>query len=577
MIDRRPAIGTVRLPAALAIAALYLACGCSRPSDPADLVLLGGKIVTMDPDVPLAPALAVRGDKIVGIGSDREIETRIGRETKVVRLEGHLAIPGFIESHGHLMSLGILRMNLDLSGARTWDDVVEMVKGSAARAKSGQWIYGRGWHQEKWSTPPRPEVEGYPVHDALSAASPDNPVVLRHASGHAALANSRALDAAGIGPGSPDPAGGRVLRDASGRPTGVLIETAGDAMIETMEKARALRPREDTEAEDRRAVELAQDECLRKGVTTFHDAGASFERIALYRKLAEEGRLKLRLWVMAAAKNDELARRLPEVRTVGFANGHLTVRAIKKVMDGALGSRGAWMIEPYSDDPSRSGLVVDPVAEIEEAARIALETDAQLCVHAIGDRANREVLDLYERAFAASARGRGLRWRVEHAQHLDPAEIPRFAKLGVIAAMQGIHCVSDGPWVAARIGPARAERGAYVWRKLLVSGAVIANGTDTPVEDVNPIASFHASVTRRLADGTQFHREQRMRRDEALRSYTWAGAYAGFEEDRLGSLAPGKYADIVVLSRDLMTAPDDEIPGTEVLYTIVGGRVLYRK
>ena len=280
---------------------------------------------------------------------------------------------------------------------------------------------------------------------------------------------------------------------------------------------------------------------------------------------------------MISEGNKSLESNLAKYRIIDYGNKHLTVRAIKRFMDGALGSRTAWMLEPYADLPTSTGINVDSVEAISETARLAIENGFQLCTHAIGDRANREVLNLYEAAFKAHPGKKDLRWRIEHAQHLNAADIPRFGALGVIAAMQAIHCTSDAPYVLARLGAQRAEEGAYVWQKLMKSGAIVSNGTDTPVEDVNAIANFYAAVSRKLKDGTVFYPDQRMSREEALKSYTWNAAYSGFEEDMKGSLTPGKLADITVLSKDILTIPEDEIPSTVVKYTIVGGKVMYAK
>jgi hypothetical protein len=419
-------------------------------------------------------------------------------------------------------------------------------------------------------------VEGYPTQESLTEAAPVNPVLLRHASGHAVIANLAALRSAGIDDGTKSPPGGRIVRDPRGHTTGVLIETAANLVNNEMDDALERRTPAEIEAETVRAVEIAQDECLSKGITTFEDAGSSFDTIDRIKRMAKDGRLKMRLWVMVRDDNAALRERLAGYRFDGLGNGFLTVRAVKRQIDGALGSRGAWMLEPYSDDPSTSGLNTEPVADIEETARIAIENGFQLCVHAIGDRANRETLDLYERTFRAHPDKKNLRWRIEHAQHLSPSDVPRFAKLGVIASMQGIHCTSDGSWVPARVGVGRAEEGAYLWRDLIDSGAVVCNGTDVPVEDVDPIANFHASVTRILPDRTAFYPRQKMTRIEALRSYTANGAYAAFEDDILGSLEVGKLADVTVLTRDILTIPDDEIERARVAYTIVGGKVAYR-
>jgi hypothetical protein len=287
--------------------------------------------------------------------------------------------------------------------------------------------------------------------------------------------------------------------------------------------------------------------------------------------------LNVRLWIMLRTGNAALAENLAKYRTIGYANNHLTVRGIKKSIDGALGPRGAWLLEPYADSPGSTGHNTTPIEEIQEAARLALEHDYQLCVHAIGDRANRETLNIFEEAFKAHPDKKGVRWRVEHAQHLDEADIPRFGQLGVIASMQGVHCTSDAPYNFERLGRERAEEGSYVWQKLMKSGAIVTNGTDAPVEDVSPIASYYATVSRKAADGTVFFPDQRMSRAEALKSYTLQAAYAAFEEELKGSLTPGKLADIAVLSKDILTIPEDDIPTTEVMYTIVGGKVVYRR
>ncbi len=326
------------------------------------------------------------------------------------------------------------------------------------------------------------------------------------------------------------------------------------------------------------AIRLAAAECLAHGISTFHDAGQGLPIIDHYRALAESGKLPVRMWVMVGnTSNGVLAKKLPSYRWVGLGDNHLTVRAIKGFCDGALGTRGAWLLAPYADLPSSSGLSVTPLSSLRETAELAIENGFQFCVHAIGDRANREMLNIYADTFKKHPDKTDLRWRIEHAQHLDPADIPRFAQLGVIASMQGVHCTSDAVFVVNRLGIDRARTGAYAWQSLLKTGATIINGTDTAVEPEDPIRCFYASVTRQLSDGTRFIPEQRMTRDQALRSYTVNTAYAGFEEDIKGSLAPGKLADVVVLSQDITTVPDDEILNTRVLHTIVGGRVLYSK
>ena len=572
----RRALALLTLPLSLALP------GCqSAPaaSDAADLVLTGGRVVTVDDANPLAEAVAVRGDRILAVGTSAEIARHVGDDTEVVELGGRLVTPGFIESHGHFLSLGDSKMILDLTTARSWDDIVAMVAEAAREAAPGTWIRGRGWHQEKWTSVPEPNVDGVPLHQTLSAVSPDNPVLLGHASGHAAFANAKALELAGITRTTADPDGGTIVRDASGEATGLLRETAQRLVGAAQASSQEGRSDEERMAEFRRQVELAGQEALSKGVTTFHDAGSGFETIDRLKALADEGALPVRLYVMVRREsNEEMAEKLARYRMVGYANHFLTVRSIKRQIDGALGSHGAWLLEPYVDLPESTGLVLEPVEDIEETARIAIEHGFQVNTHAIGDRANREVLDIYQRTFeAAGARGDTLRWRIEHAQHLHPDDVQRFKDLGVVAAMQGVHGTSDGPWIPRRLGEERARSGAYLWRSLLDAGVVIANGTDVPVEDIDPIASFYSSVSRRMADGHVFYPEQRMTREEALRSYTLGAAYAGFQEDVMGSVTPGKLADLVVLSRDIMTVPEEEIPGARVDLTILGGEVRYRR
>ena len=544
--------------------------------EPAELILKNGKIVTMDAARPEATAIATSGDRIVAVGSDAEIERLRGDATRVIDLAGRTAMPGFIDGHAHLVGIGDARIALDLRGARSWDEVVSRVAGAVKKARPGEWILGRGWHQKEWASPPEPNVEGFPLHASLSAVSPVNPVLLSHASGHAAFANAAALRRGGVGRDTKPPAGGDILKDVAGEPTGLLRETAEDLVDAALRTDLAKRTPAEVTADLDRRIDLAVEECLRKGVTTLHDAGVSFDVLERYRQRAKAGTLGIRVYAMLSASNEELEKHAARVRVIGAGKNHLTVRAIKRLADGALGSRGAWLLAPYADAPGSTGLNTYAMKDLERTAEIAVANGYQLGVHAIGDRANREVLDVYERVLARHPK-KDLRFRIEHAQHLDPADIPRFAKLPVLAMMQGIHCPSDAPFVGPRLGEKRAREGAYAWRRVLDAGARIGNGTDAPVEDVDPIASIHASVTRQPKSGPAFHPEQRMTRMEALRSYTVANAYAAFEEDLKGTLSPGKLADVVVLSKDLATIPDEEIPSTEVLATIVGGRVAYER
>ncbi|HET7696807.1 MAG TPA: amidohydrolase [Vicinamibacterales bacterium] len=559
--------------AASATLAVQAQRGGTAVAPPADLVLTNGRIVTVEDAQPEAQAIAISKDRIQAIGSAADIKAMIGPSTRVIDLQGQLAIPGFIESHGHFAGVGGAQLQLNLMNVESWDKILMMVAEAVSRAKPGEWIYGRGWHQEKWTARPQPSVEGFPTHASLDKVSPNNPVLLTHASGHAAFANAKAMELSGIRRATESPAGGEILRDATGDATGLLRERA-QGLIKRGAGAPPPTP-DETRARERRALELASAEVLSKGITTFQDAGSDLATIDRVKGMIDEGRMGVRLWMMIRQSNESLAPKLAQYRTIGYGNGFLTVRAIKKSIDGALGPRGAWLLAPYSDRPTSSGLETTKVAEIQETARLAMQHGYQLAVHAIGDRANRETLDIFERAFKANPTKKDLRWRVEHAQHISAQDIPRFGKLGVIASMQGIHCTSDAPYVLERLGAQRAQEGAYVWQKLLKTGAIIANGTDAPVEDVDPIASYYASVTRKLANGRTFYPDQRMSRMEALKSYTIHAAYAGFEEENRGSLKPGKYADVTVLSKDILGIPEDEIPTAKVAYTIVGGKVAY--
>ena len=551
----------------------------SQATSPADLVVTNGKVVTVEEGAPEAQAVAAVGGKIVAVGSSADIKKYIGPKTEVIDAAGQLVIPGFIEGHGHFTGVGAAAMNLNLMNTKSWDEIVALVAERVKTAKPGEWIIGRGWHQEKWDRRPEPNVEGFPVHDALSKVSPNNPVHLTHASGHASFANAKEMELSGVTGKTPNPAGGDFLKDAKGNPTGLFRERAS-SLIRTG-TGESTTP-EERRARARRGLELASQEVVSKGVTSFQDAGSSFDDVELMKAMIDEGKIQNRLWIMIRPGGKqpftpEFGQALAKGRLINYGNGFLTVRGIKLSIDGALGPRGAWLLEPYSDQPDTHGHNTVPVETVRQTAKLAMEHGYQLCVHAIGDRANRETLDVYEEAFKANPGKKDVRWRVEHAQHLNAADIPRFARLGVIASMQGIHCTSDAPYVPARLGDKRSEEGAYVWQKLMKSGALVTNGTDAPVEDVDPIASYYATVSRKLKDGSVFYPEQRMNRMEALRSYTINTARSAFEEETKGSLKVGKYADMVILSKDILSVPEDEIPSAKVVATIVGGKVRYRK
>ena len=563
-------------------AILLAGCSSEAPQEPADLVLRGGLVATVDDADRLVEAVAVDDGWIVAVGTDEEVDAFVGPGTRVIELEGRLAIPGFIEGHGHYMGLGNAQTILDLTEATSWDEIVSMVAAAVTDAAPGEWIRGRGWHQEKWDSPPEPAVEGNPVHDGLTAVSPENPVLLTHASGHAAFANAMAMELAGFGPGSAAPPGGELVRDASGRLTGLLRETAqrpvGAAFAESLEG----RSEDEIDRQFRNEVRLAGEEALSKGVTSFQDAGTGFNTIDGFRRLEEEGTLPIRLYVMVRGQsNEEMDARLADYYMPFEGNDFLTVRSIKRQIDGALGSHGAWLLEPYEDMPSSTGLVLETVEDVTGTAHVAVKHGFQVNTHAIGDRANREVLDIYESVFdSAGVTSDGspdLRWRIEHAQHVHPDDVERFAELGVIASMQSVHATSDAPWVYRRLGDDRARSGAYLWRTFMDAGVVVTNGTDVPVEDISPLEGFYSAVVREDVDGNPFFPAQRMSRVEALRSYTINNAYAAFEEDYKGSLEVGKVGDIVVLDGDILSIPDAALRDVNVDFTIVAGEVRYER
>lgn len=569
--SRRVAFFAVALALVMVSGAGVRLTSQSPQVQPADLVLKNGTFVTLDERTPSAQALASRGGIIVGLGSDADVARFIGPSTQVVDLGGQLAIPGFIEGHGHFTGIGNAKLGLELMNTSSWEQIVAMVAQAVETARPGQWIVGRGWHQEKWTATPQGAVEGFPVHDALSKVSPNNPVVLTHASGHASFANAKAMELSGITKDTRNPNGGEILKDRNGNPTGLLRETASGLVRRGAGEPAPTA--DEVEARERRVLALADQEVTSKGITSFQDAGSGFDTVNRIKRAIDEGWMHVRLWVMIRGAN---AQALAAGRVIGYGGNRLTVRAIKITADGALGSRGAWLLEPYADKPDSTGLATTPVDAMTRQAQVALENGYQVCIHAIGDRANREVLNIFEQTFAKNNRnGKDLRWRVEHAQHISAADIPRFGQLGVIASMQGVHCTSDAPWVEPRLGAARAAEGAYVWQKLMRSGAVVTNGTDAPVEDVDPIASFHATVTRRAPNGQVFYGDQKMTRVEALRSYTISNAFAAFEEDIKGTLSLGKLADITVLTKNIMTVPDDEIRTAKVAHTIIGGRIVF--
>lgn len=559
--------------------AILFFLGCNTASQDAatiaELVINNAKVYTVNKDQPEAEAIAVKDGKIFFVGSNADAKKYMGDKTEVIDANGQFVMPGFIEGHGHIHGLGFSLTNLNLMNAKNWDEIVAMVAEAVKKAKPGDWIVGRGWHQEKWDPAPAKNYLGYPYHEELDKVSPNNPVLLSHASGHSVYVNGKALELAGITTSTPDPKGGEIEKDKEGKIIGVLSETAMGLVSSVYSIWIDQQPIDVQKAKWAESIKLAEDDCLKKGITSFQDAGSSFEEVAWMKELAQQGKLNIRHWLMVRAGNASLRSHANVFPIINEGNGFLTVKAVKVSLDGALGSYGAWLLEPYSDRPNSVGKNTFNIDSLKAIADFCWKNNLQLCVHAIGDRANREVINIYA-SQVSNDKNKDHRWRVEHAQHVNPTEIPRFKEWNVIASMQGIHCTSDAPFVPKRLGAKRSEEGAYVWQSFLKAGVVVNNGTDVPVEDEDPIANFYASVTRKLKDGSEFYPAQKMTREQALYSYTMANAYAAFQEKDKGSLEVGKYADIVILSNNLMTCKDEEIVNTKVVTTIVGGKVKYK-
>jgi predicted amidohydrolase YtcJ len=476
-------------------------------------------------------------------------------------LPGSTVLPGLIDAHIHLTSVGIDLSQVDLFKLASYDEVIARTV-AFAHSSPDAWILGDGWDQNLWTG------KSFPAHEALSAALPDRPVALSRVDGHAVLANAKAMELAGIVASTPDPPGGRIVRDASGRPTGVFVDGAQHLIYDKVP--------EPTHDQLMRATQRAIAECNRWGLTTVAEPGTSEAKLAAHAALLQAGDYTIRNYAMLGDHQALSERHLAAGPVNGAYGGHLWVRAIKLYSDGALGSRGAALLAPYSDDPGNSGLVVSTRAHIQSVTERALRAGFQVGVHAIGDRGNRNVLDAYEAALRAVPSS-DPRLRIEHAQVLSPEDIPRFAKLGVIPSMQTTHQISDMAWAQARLGSERVV-GAYAWRSLLDTGVIIANGTDAPVEAVSTLRTFHAAITRQNESNTPaggWYPNQRMSRDEALKSMTIWAAHANFQEDVVGSISPGKYADFVVMDRDWMTVEPEAIMSTRIQSTYLGGKRVY--
>ncbi len=548
------------------------------PKDGPDTVFINGSVYTVNQNNAVVQAVAVKDGMITAVGTTEEISKLKGKKTKVVDLNGKTMTPGFIESHAHLMGIGYNKLELDLMYVKSYDELVEKVAEAVEKAEPGQWITGRGWHQDKWIKVPENAVNGFQTHEKVSAVSPDNPVYLRHASGHASFANAKAMELAGVNrlsieSLSGEVEGGEIIKDKLGNPTGIFTERAS-ALIGKLVPA-------ETEERAEQALEMAIQELLEKGITSFHDAGSGQAFIDRLQRFKEQGKLKIRQYVMLTGRSPELLEQWYEKGPMIDPDHMITVRSIKLHCDGALGPRGAWLLEEYTDRHDHFGHETLPMQVVSEVSEKALASGFQVCSHAIGDRANREVLDRYEAAFKKfpDINSKDVRFRIEHAQHLNVNDIPRFGEMGIVAAMQAVHMSSDRPWAIDRLGKDRIEEGAYVWQKLLQSGAKIINGTDAPVEPVDPLPSFFASVARKTLKGLPeggYETDQSMSRDEALRSFTLDAAFGEFDEDFKGSIEVGKAADFTVFDKNIMTIPEMEILNTKVAMTIINGEVLYQ-
>ena len=546
----------------------------SCESQKADMIIHNGMIYTMNDLNPTTEAVAISSGKIIALGKYTDLDPLITPRTKIINLRGATMTPGIIEGHGHFYGLGLAKMQLDLSKTESYQDLVDMVSDAVENSKPGEWILGRGWHQSKWNDDKNDFVKGFQTHEQLSEISPNNPVWLKHASGHAGFANQKAMDIAGVNKETEFGFGGEIIKDLSRKPTGVFNERAQGLISEKVENNLG-------EDSDLRAIELAVKASLENGVTSFHDAGIGRRTIEVLREAINKDILKVRIYAMLTSRDttllNEWYKKGPEIGTGGDL---LTIRSIKINADGALGSRGAWLIDEYSDRPGHYGMPTQSMDYVYSVAKQGIKTGFQVNSHAIGDKANREILNEYEKVFNEHPElAIDHRWRIEHAQHVAPDDIPRFGRLKVIPSIQGIHMSSDRPWAINRLGQKRIEESAYVWRDLINYGAVLINGSDVPVEPIDPIASFYASTTRKTLKGLPdfgYEPKQKMTRIEALKSYTINAAYGAFEDQIKGSIEIGKYADFTVFSQNLITIPEEKILDTKVLYTIVNGVVEYQ-
>ncbi|MBK9721041.1 MAG: amidohydrolase [Saprospiraceae bacterium] len=540
----------------------------------ADSIFYNGEIYTADAQDAVYEAVAIKDGLILQTGKNEDVLKRKGNQTQLTNLEGQFVMPGLIEGHGHFLSMGSNLVNLNLLETKSWNEILAKVQEKVSKEKPGTWIEGRGWHQEKWIESPGLTVSGYPYHEKLSQLSPENPVILYHASGHALIANLKAMQLAHISNETTSPKGGRIIKDAQGKLTGIFEENAMDLINIPYQEIKSKIPQEEKNKLLSNQAELATNQCIRFGITSFQDAGSSWEEIQFLKSACNNGLIKNRLYVMLY---DQFETILKDIQQLPIALDHkknFSCHAVKAYLDGALGSYGAWLTEAYEDKIDFHGQNTMPVADLDKLAQHCFAKNLQLCVHGIGDKGNHEILNTFEKYLKNNTKD--IRWRIEHAQHLDPLDIKRFKELSVIASIQAIHCTSDAPFVVKRLGVKRAKEGAYAWRSLLNAGALLANGTDCPVESINPFECMYAAVTRkRLDNGYEFFPEQKMTRIEALRSYTIWNAFAAKEEFIKGSLEVNKLADFIILDRNLITCTDIELATTKVRQVFISGKTVY--
>lgn len=536
-------------------------------AQPVDLLIVRGNLYTLDPAQPHATALAVRDGRIVFVGGEDGAASFRATAKRVLDLQGATGVPGLNDAHLHLAGIGERELSFNLEGTTGIPDLQRRLAERVAAAPAKHWIVGRGWIETHW------QPAAFPTRQQLDAVSPDHPVVLERADGHAVVANSIALRLAGVTRDTPNPSGGEILRDSAGEPTGMLVDRAMGLVLRLVPAP--------TPAEVEHQLVVGAEREARLGWTGLQIAGNSYAESEIVRKLVAAGRIKLRVYDAVSGSDGSGAQLLAAGPVIGESAGRYTRRGVKLYIDGALGSRGAALLAPYTDSPQSSGLLMQEEAKLMPFLQAALRRGLQIETHAIGDRGNRTMLDWYEKAFAAVPPAERAvpepRWRIEHAQIIAPSDLPRFAQLGVIASMQPSHAIGDFYFAPLRLGRERLV-GAYAWQSLLKSGARFAAGSDAPVERGEPMIEFYAAVARRSLDGfanDDWHREERLTREQALHAMTLGAAYAAFEEDERGSLTVGKWADLTVLSADIMRIPESEILQTRCLHTIVGGEIVY--